>query len=331
MPFTPFHFGPGAVVHSAAPKHISFLAFCGANVLVDVDPKRTSFLYSNAARFFRLGKANRATTQCTLVEGTDMTAARCVALTICALGIAPALAAPVPLGDPFYVRYGESVELVHGVRLKFVDVRDERCPADLFCLWQGEAFVEIELQAEGQTARGSMTTEKADLSLLAHRVRLLGLYPGPRSTEQRPVQQYVAFLRVADAAANPIADRDAALAAATHYVSTYRRAANQLCADWQQRRPASGIQEGGALCLQLGKASRTAHAFNEDDSSWRFFFLVDDPQMRTQQNESLYLLVAIPKPPRHAFDQVQDWNVVLLPCDVTLLNEVRGGCSAPPR
>ena len=38
MPFTPFHFGPGALVHSAAPKHISFLAFCGANVLVDVEP-----------------------------------------------------------------------------------------------------------------------------------------------------------------------------------------------------------------------------------------------------------------------------------------------------
>jgi membrane-bound metal-dependent hydrolase YbcI (DUF457 family) len=38
VPFTPFHFGPGALVHSAAPKHISFLAFCGANVLVDVEP-----------------------------------------------------------------------------------------------------------------------------------------------------------------------------------------------------------------------------------------------------------------------------------------------------
>ena len=38
MPFTPFHFGPAALVHSAAPKHISFLAFCGANVLVDVEP-----------------------------------------------------------------------------------------------------------------------------------------------------------------------------------------------------------------------------------------------------------------------------------------------------
>ena len=38
MPFTPFHFGPGAAVHALAPRRISFLAFCGANVLTDVEP-----------------------------------------------------------------------------------------------------------------------------------------------------------------------------------------------------------------------------------------------------------------------------------------------------
>lgn len=38
MPFTPFHFGPGAALHSVAPRHVSFLAFCGANVLVDFEP-----------------------------------------------------------------------------------------------------------------------------------------------------------------------------------------------------------------------------------------------------------------------------------------------------
>jgi hypothetical protein len=38
VPLTPFHFGPGAAVHSAAPRYVSFLAFCGANVLIDVEP-----------------------------------------------------------------------------------------------------------------------------------------------------------------------------------------------------------------------------------------------------------------------------------------------------
>ena len=38
MPFTPFHFGPGAALHAVAPRHVSFLAFCSANVLMDVEP-----------------------------------------------------------------------------------------------------------------------------------------------------------------------------------------------------------------------------------------------------------------------------------------------------
>jgi membrane-bound metal-dependent hydrolase YbcI (DUF457 family) len=38
MPITPFHFGPGALIHACAPKHVSFLAFCAANVIIDVEP-----------------------------------------------------------------------------------------------------------------------------------------------------------------------------------------------------------------------------------------------------------------------------------------------------
>ena len=38
MPFTPFHFGPGAAIHSASPRRISFIAFGAANVLIDVEP-----------------------------------------------------------------------------------------------------------------------------------------------------------------------------------------------------------------------------------------------------------------------------------------------------
>jgi membrane-bound metal-dependent hydrolase YbcI (DUF457 family) len=37
MPVTPFHFGPGAAFHAAAPKHVSFLAFFVANVLIDLE------------------------------------------------------------------------------------------------------------------------------------------------------------------------------------------------------------------------------------------------------------------------------------------------------
>lgn len=37
MPITPFHFGPGAALHAVAPRHISFLSFCAANVLIDFE------------------------------------------------------------------------------------------------------------------------------------------------------------------------------------------------------------------------------------------------------------------------------------------------------
>lgn len=38
MPFTPFHFGPGAALHALAPRHVSFLSFAAANVLIDFEP-----------------------------------------------------------------------------------------------------------------------------------------------------------------------------------------------------------------------------------------------------------------------------------------------------
>jgi hypothetical protein len=38
MPVTPFHLGPGAAIHAVAPRHVSFLAFCLANAVVDLEP-----------------------------------------------------------------------------------------------------------------------------------------------------------------------------------------------------------------------------------------------------------------------------------------------------
>jgi len=38
MPITPFHFGAGVALHAAAPRHVSFLSFCVANILIDVEP-----------------------------------------------------------------------------------------------------------------------------------------------------------------------------------------------------------------------------------------------------------------------------------------------------
>ena len=38
MPVTPFHFGPGALLHAVAPRWVSFIAFSAANGVVDLEP-----------------------------------------------------------------------------------------------------------------------------------------------------------------------------------------------------------------------------------------------------------------------------------------------------
>ncbi|HET7274370.1 MAG TPA: hypothetical protein VFI91_04290 [Longimicrobiaceae bacterium] len=37
MPITPFHFGPGLLLHSVAPRSVSFSALIAANILIDVE------------------------------------------------------------------------------------------------------------------------------------------------------------------------------------------------------------------------------------------------------------------------------------------------------
>jgi membrane-bound metal-dependent hydrolase YbcI (DUF457 family) len=37
VPFTPFHFGPAALIHAIAPRSVSFLAFAASNILIDAE------------------------------------------------------------------------------------------------------------------------------------------------------------------------------------------------------------------------------------------------------------------------------------------------------
>ena len=38
MPFTPFHFGPGAAIKAAIPAHFSFAVFCYSQIVTDLEP-----------------------------------------------------------------------------------------------------------------------------------------------------------------------------------------------------------------------------------------------------------------------------------------------------
>ncbi len=38
MPFTPFHFGPGAAIKAVVPVHFSFAVFCYSQIVTDLEP-----------------------------------------------------------------------------------------------------------------------------------------------------------------------------------------------------------------------------------------------------------------------------------------------------
>ena len=87
MPFTPFHFGPGALVHAVAPRHVSFLAFCAANVVIDVEP--LVFMLRGEAPLHRFAHS---------YIGAALVAGATVALWLAARRAAAALRLPDALG-----------------------------------------------------------------------------------------------------------------------------------------------------------------------------------------------------------------------------------------
>lgn len=86
MPITPFHFGPGVLLHAASPRRASFLAFCAANVLIDLEP--LYFLYSGQ---FPLHRGLHSLVGASLA----------VVATVALFAMAQRLAPVVPLPDVF--------------------------------------------------------------------------------------------------------------------------------------------------------------------------------------------------------------------------------------
>ena len=69
MPFTPFHFGVGVAVHAVAPKKVSFLSFCTANILIDIEPFYYQFIAEERPyhRFFHTAAGGSAVLIATLL------------------------------------------------------------------------------------------------------------------------------------------------------------------------------------------------------------------------------------------------------------------------
>ena len=102
-------------------------------------------------------------------------------------------AEPPTLNAPFTLARGESAE-IDGFRTSFVAVlEDSRCPANVTCVWEGRASVNLTLAEGGRTGGVNLelpgmtgvedTGRHRTVEALGHRITLMALDPYPGTDE----------------------------------------------------------------------------------------------------------------------------------------------------
>jgi hypothetical protein len=109
------------------------------------------------------------------------------------------------VGRKFKVRAGRVVTLDGGrLRVRLVRVAsDSRCPADVDCVWAGNAEVLFEVGARGRAGKTTLTLNTnasperpGEGRYGRYTLKLVGLAPRPRSTGKIAPGQYTATLLV---------------------------------------------------------------------------------------------------------------------------------------
>ena len=114
----------------------------------------------------------------------------------------------VNLGSTVALRLGQAVVIdSEGIIARFERVvEDSRCPADVVCVWQGQATIIISARVDGGDAQNLMLTVGDDqypsASFGQYSVKLLELSPYPVSSEQIEPGDYIAALVVSKTSAN---------------------------------------------------------------------------------------------------------------------------------
>jgi len=80
---------------------------------------------------------------------------------------------------PVVLGVGGTLELPDGSVLEFVElVEDSRCPADAFCVWQGEALLQFEL--DGQRFKTTFTSPDDEVTVVdGWAIQVLDVQPYP--------------------------------------------------------------------------------------------------------------------------------------------------------
>ena len=130
-----------------------------------------------------------------------LTVALALSGTVTASGCATMETVAAEPGVAFDLPLGKTALLAGGTaRITFNQVtEDSRCPMDAVCVWAGDAKIQLTVERDGAPkdlrtiSIISPNNETASGNL---RIRLIGLFPVPRSTESATSRAYIAQLMV---------------------------------------------------------------------------------------------------------------------------------------
>jgi hypothetical protein len=108
------------------------------------------------------------------------------------------------LGREFKLRAGQQVTLKgQSLRIRFAEVKeDSRCPADVTCVWAGNAAVLLEVSIRGRGSKSLTLNTNSRSSLVdenpyrGYKVKLVELNPYPRSNRSIAAGDYIVTLLV---------------------------------------------------------------------------------------------------------------------------------------
>jgi hypothetical protein len=108
------------------------------------------------------------------------------------------------LGREFKLRAGQQVTLKgQSLRIKFAAVKeDSRCPADVKCVWAGNAAVRLDISIRGRGSKSLTLNTNSGSSLVdenqyrGYKVKLVELSPYPRSSQRIAAGDYIVTLLV---------------------------------------------------------------------------------------------------------------------------------------
>lgn len=105
------------------------------------------------------------------------------------------------LDVPFEVHVGDSVLLTNGTEISILNVEDSRCPADVLCVWQGEAKISINVIKDSQDLGNfvmSTLEEKTTQRFDSFTIKLIEVQPYPYSNKEIMLSDYVVTLVVSN-------------------------------------------------------------------------------------------------------------------------------------